>query len=86
MSSGNCLSQLVRIGSMVEKDCSKTFTTPSQVHLYYAPLPGERSPCGTVRSTSSTPVFEDADCQAEMQQLKEDWPAVTSGVLGKTTM
>ncbi|KAL2083767.1 hypothetical protein ACEWY4_021540 [Coilia grayii] len=60
-------------------------TSQHHVHLYYALPPGGLPPCWVSAMTDPGP-SPDTDYPEGLQQLMRDWPAVTSGNLGKTSV
>ncbi|XP_036066205.1 uncharacterized protein LOC118598098, partial [Oryzias melastigma] len=65
------------------KTAIPSFLSPA--HIYYALRPGELPPVGAV-GTSDPISNYDTDSPELLQQLVNDWPTVTSGVLGKTNV
>ena len=67
-------------------DKSPTIIYQPGIHLYYALPPGKMRSgwASTVCPKSVAPY--DTDCPEELHQLMGDWPAVTSSILGKTSV
>uniref|UniRef100_A0A3P9MP57 Gypsy retrotransposon integrase-like protein 1 n=1 Tax=Oryzias latipes TaxID=8090 RepID=A0A3P9MP57_ORYLA len=61
----------------------------SPVSLYYALQPGEFPPCWSVVTATDmvqTCDTDNPDSSRLLHKLVEDWPTITSGILGKTTV